>query len=113
VAEVAHVSTWFGLIHQLRHRYPELRDQHADVVVVAYGMGEAQPRTIPTWVMGHLTTWDVGTWWPARAYRARVVPRVWRLLRSLQRRVAAWDRRLTHRLSPTRFALEMRALVQR
>lgn len=108
-ARTFHSSRWFGLIHQVRRRYEPIRDTMPDVVVLNFGMGEAQPRIVPTSLMGHLTTWDRSTHPVALAYRDRLANPSWRWLRDVQRRAAARDRR-THRLSPARWAREVQEL---
>ncbi len=111
-ARVFHSSRWFGMIQDVRRRYEPIRDTMPDVVVLNFGMGEAQPRLVPTWLMDHLTTWDRSSHPAALGYRRHVASRGWRFLRRAQRRGALRDRR-THRLSPQRFRHEVQELARR
>lgn len=111
-ARVFHSSRWFGMIQDVRHRYEPIRDTMPDVVILNFGMGEAQPRVVPTWLMDHLTTWNRSSHPAALAYRRQVATRSWRILRRAQRRVARGDQR-THRLSPRRFRQEVQELARR
>lgn len=107
-ATVEHQGKWFDMIHELRRRYEfAIRNRFPDVVIFNYGMGEAQPHTLPTWLARHFTSWDRSSHPVAAGYRRRVAPGLWRLARRWQQSSARHDRLATWRLSPARFATEL------
>lgn len=111
-ATVDHQGKWFDMVHELRSRYePAVRNRFPDVLVLNYGICEAQPRTLPTWLARHLQTWNRPTFAAARGYRRVVAPRLWLLLRGWQQRSARAVGARTWRLSPLRFRLEMAKVI--
>jgi hypothetical protein len=107
-AIVTHAGTWFGRISDaLPHYERDVRDHFADVLVINFGMAECQSDLLPTPVARHLTTWRRSSGRLAGAYRSRLVPVVWRQLRSYQRWAAAHDGASTYRLRPRRFVADM------
>lgn len=111
-AVVHYTGRWFGLIDDLRRRYEDaVRNHFPDVLVVHYGAVEAQPHVLPTRYVRHATTWNLGASRPRRAYRRRVNPRLWRLARRWQRWASARAGLGTWRMSPARFAGELRHIV--
>ncbi len=107
--EVRHTGRWFDLIGDLRARYEDsVRNHFPDVLVLNYGMGEAQPNVVPTFLARHFQSWNRSSAPAAQWYRTQVAPPVWRRLREVQRRTAHLP---TYRLSPERYALELRKVV--
>jgi lysophospholipase L1-like esterase len=110
---VTHAGTWFGMVRQAVRRYErDVRDHFPDVLVVNYGMAECQSNALPYALVRHATTWDQSSRTLARAYRAHLLPRVWRLLRTYQRWAGRLDRALTHRQSPRRFVRDLTKVVE-
>jgi len=111
-ADVRHTGKWFDLIHELRRRYETaVRNHFPDVLVMNYGMGECQYNLVPTWLTRHVSSWDTSSRSVARFYRRRVVPQLWRMLRSYQRTTARSLGRFSYRLSPKRFRMEMERVI--
>ena len=107
--DVRHTGRWFDLISDLRSRYESaVRNHFPDVLVLNYGMGEAQPNVVPTFAARHFQSWDRSSSMPAQWYRRQVAPVVWRRVREVQRRTSHLP---TYRLSPSRYALELRKVV--
>lgn len=107
--DVRHTGQWFDLIGDLRRRYESaVRNHFPDVLVLNYGMGEAQPNVVPTLAARHFQSWDRSSAPVAQWYRQRVAPPVWRRLREVQRRTSHLP---TYRLSPERYAIELRKVV--
>lgn len=108
--DVRHSGQWFDLVCDLRARYEHgVRNHFPDVLVLNYGMGEAQPAVVPTWLARHFQSWDRSSHPLALAYRREVADRAWRRLRTVQQRTAHWP---TYRLSPQRYATELRKVVR-
>lgn len=107
--DVRHTGQWFDLVQDLRRRYePAVRNHFPDVLVLNYGMGEAQPNVVPTWAARHFQSWDRSSHPLAMSYRQHLAPRAWSTLRRLQSRTAHWP---TYRLSPERYATELRRVI--
>ncbi|HWC35195.1 MAG TPA: SGNH/GDSL hydrolase family protein [Mycobacteriales bacterium] len=112
-ASVVHTGKWFDMVNELRRRYePAIRNHFPDVLVLNYGFVESQPNFLPTWASRHFTTWDVSSAPVAAWYRRHIAPRVWRVLRAYQRRAASMTSRGSYRLSPKRFAAELRRVIE-
>jgi lysophospholipase L1-like esterase len=111
-AEVRNAGREYELINRGIHRYQEEeRAWSPDVLVVNYGMAEAQAPAIPKGVHNHFMTWEKGLSRPASAYRRRVAPKIWPRLRRYQR--WAMNRMGVHfwRMSPRRFAAELQRVI--
>jgi lysophospholipase L1-like esterase len=107
--DVRHTGQWFDLVQDLRRRYESaVRNHFPDVLVLNYGMGEAQPNVIPTWAARHFQSWDRSSHPLALAYREHLGPRAWTALRRVQSRTSSWP---TYRLSPGRYATELRKVI--
>lgn len=112
-AVVEHACRWFGLIDELRGRYEEaVRNRFPDVVVLHYGIIEAQPAVLPVGLARHATAWNRSGAALPRAYRQHVAPSLWRALRAWQRAASARSGLLTWRRTPARFSAELRQLVR-
>jgi hypothetical protein len=107
-----HTGTWFGMVNKLVPRWEtDVRDRFPDVLVLHFGGVECQSNVVPTWFIRHTGTWHRTSRLGAAWYRRRVVPRVWKAARRLQRWTSAHDRDRTHRLSPRRFETDMRRVI--
>jgi hypothetical protein len=76
-----------------------------------FGMGESQSNVLPHWAVRHLTTWHLTSRRGALFYRRRVIPRIWKLVRSYQRYAGRLDKDLTHRQRPVSFQTDMRRII--
>jgi len=111
-AEVRNAGREYELINRGIHRYQE--DERAwspDVLVVNYGMAEAQAPAIPKGVHNHFMTWEKGLSRPAAAYRRRVAPQIWPRLRRYQRFAMRRMGTRFWRMSPRRFAAELQRVI--
>lgn len=105
-------ATWMSRINEHLPRYEqEIRNHFPDVLVVNFGMLEAQPAVIPLILARHLMTWERSSRPLARRYRQHLVPPAWRTLRRFQRWASARDGGRTHRLGPDRFATDLHRLI--
>ncbi|MDP9182978.1 MAG: SGNH/GDSL hydrolase family protein [Actinomycetota bacterium] len=108
---VTHRGTWFGMVGQALEGYErDVRDHFPDVLVVNYGMAECQSNALPYAVVRHATTWHRTSRPGAGWYRRRMLPPVWKVLRTYQRWAAAHDDR-TYRHKPRRFAQDLRHVI--
>jgi lysophospholipase L1-like esterase len=108
-----HAGRWFGQVQEFIGRYEaDIRDPFPDVLVLHFGMAEAQTNLLPTAVVRHFGTWHRGSHPVAVAYRGRVAPRLWKAARAYQRWAGSHDDGRTHRLSPQRFTRDMTRLVE-
>lgn len=79
-------ARWFELADAAMDRFVESVTAHTpDVLVVQYGVNEAQPYLAPLWLVRHLMTKDRAVSRTAQAYRAHVGDPVWRGLRRYRR----------------------------
>ncbi len=107
--DVRNTGQWFDLVSDLRRRYEHsVRNHFPDVLVLNYGMGEAQPNVVPTWAARHFQSWDRSSRPAALWYRENLAPPVWSRLRRLQQRTSGLP---TYRLSPERYVTELRKVV--
>lgn len=112
-ATTTHQGQWFDLINDYRRRYERgLRNHFPDVLVLNYGMGECQPNFLPTWAARHFASWDVTSNPVGVFYRNHVATRVWKIARSWQRFAAGRTSTHSWRLSPRRFRLEMKRVIE-
>lgn len=107
--DVRHTGQWFDLLCDLRRRYESaVRNHFPDVLILNYGMGEAQPNVVPTFAARHFQSWDRSSHPAAQWYRRHAAPELWRGLRAVQQRTSQLP---TYRLSPGRYATELRKVV--
>lgn len=93
-ATVAVHSQWHTTVTEALPRFETwVRDELPDVVVMNFGIVDAQARVLPTWLLRNTMTWLPGSGALAYRYRRRVVP----LLRP---RVRAWQRFWAGRVGP-------------
>lgn len=105
-------GTWMSRINEHLPWYErDIRNRFPDVLVVNFGMLEAQPAVVPLALARHLLTWRRTSRPLAVRYRERVAPRLWRQLRRYQRWASTHDGGRTHRLGPHRFAADLRRLI--
>ena len=110
---VTHAGTWFGRIcDAVPHYERDVRDHFPDVLVINYGMAECQSDLLPTPLVRHLTTWHRTSRAGTHAYRARLLPPVWKQLRRYQQWASAHDVDRTHRLRPSRFVADLTRVVE-
>lgn len=103
---------WFDFVPRGLRRYEESLRAHApDVVIVHYGINEAQPWLAPVWLIAHLMSNRRATTRSARWYRAHVTPPAWRALRRYRRWAAPRVGLRTWQTTPDRFAASMRSLI--
>jgi lysophospholipase L1-like esterase len=113
VAETRHTGQWFGMIRDLRRRYESaVRNHFPDVFILNFGIAEAEPNFLPTWLARHLTSWDLSSAPIPVFYRRRIAPMMWRVLRSYQRYASRLTKNHSWRLSPNRFAREMQRVIE-
>ena len=111
-AEVRNAGREYELINDGIHRYQEEeRAWSPDVLVVNYGMAEAQAPAIPKGVHNHFMTWEKGLSRPAAAYRRRVAPQIWPRLRRYQRWAMRRMGTRFWRMSPRRFGAELERVM--
>jgi hypothetical protein len=107
-----HASIWFGIVKMALPRYErDVRDRFPDVLVLNFGMGEAQSNMLPHWAVRHLTTWHRTSRRGAWTYRNRILPRVWKVLRAYQRAAGRLDKDFTFRQRPESFLADMRRII--
>lgn len=112
-AAVTQTGKWFDMANNLRRRYEHaVRNHSPDVLVLNYGIIECQPNVVPTWLARHFSSWDLSSAPLPRAYRRWLAPTLWRFFRRLQQVVARRVTGVTWRLSPARFAIELRRVIQ-
>jgi hypothetical protein len=112
-ATTTHQGQWFDLINDYRRRYERgLRNHFPDVLVLNYGMGECQPNFLPTWAARHFASWDITSNPAGVFYRNRIATRLWKAARSWQRFAAGRTSNHSWRLSPRRFRLEMKRVIE-
>lgn len=111
-AEVRNAGREYELINRGIRRYQEEeRAWCPDVLVVNYGMAEAQAPAIPKGVHNHFMTWERGLGRAASAYRRRVAPHLWRRLRAYQRFAMRRLGMRLWRMSPRRFGAELERVI--
>lgn len=105
-------GTWMSRINEHLPRYEgDVRNHFPDVLVINFGMLEAQPAVVPLALARHILTWRRTSRVGAGRYRTHVVPPLWRQLRRYQRWASGHDGGRTHRLSPRRFAADLHRLI--
>lgn len=114
VPTVPHLeSRWFDFLHRAMREYEARVRVHApDVLVVQFGLNEYQPWLAPVWLVRHLMVQHQAATRTARAYRARVAPRLWKGLRGYRRRVAPLVGMRTWQTTPDRFAGHLHRLIR-
>lgn len=112
-AQVTNSSRWFLLAHEAWMALEPLVLNHSPhVVITNFGMGECQPKMIPTDVLRWMFTWrqpgSVGSNLLRRVF-LRIVNAFYT---SISPRLIAHMPWLPHRVRPRRFAFVMRRLVE-
>lgn len=104
---------WFGMVNEYRPRYEnDLRNYFPDVFIINYGLAECEPNFLPYWLARHFSTWDRSSAPIPVFYRQRIAPRLWRVARSFQRHTARLTTNHSFRLSPKRFVMDMRRIIE-
>ena len=107
-AEVVNSAGWFLLLHEAFSQIETLVLRHSpDVVITNFGMGECQPKVIPTDMLRWLFAWRTSSNALLQACRrVMVIP-----VSLFYRKISPYIIRavpVPHRLSPRRFEFEMR-----
>jgi lysophospholipase L1-like esterase len=103
----------YDLAHEGARRW--LRDvvpSAPDVVILNYGVLEAQPNVLPTTINRHLTREDRGGPGVGGMWMRRVVPRLWPKARAYQRWAATRAGMHTWRMHPDRLRTSLGEIVQ-
>lgn len=114
VPAVPHVeSRWFDFLHRAMRDYESrVRVHNPDVLIVQFGLNEYQPWLLPVWLIRHLMVQNQAATRTARAYRSRVAPRLWRVVRGYRRRTAGVVGTRTWQVTPRRFAGHLARLLR-
>ncbi|MCW2779400.1 MAG: hypothetical protein JWN17_3125 [Frankiales bacterium] len=114
VPAVPHLeSRWFEFLHRAMRAYEERVRVHApDVLVVQFGLNEYQPWLVPVWLIRHLMVQNQASTRTARAYRAKVAPHAWRVVRGFRRRASPVVGLRTWQVTPQRFAGHLTRLIR-
>jgi lysophospholipase L1-like esterase len=112
-AEVVNSSGWFLLVHEAFRDLETLVLRHApDVVITNFGMGECQPKVIPTTLLRWLYTFKRPSHVGGRLIERLFAEPVTALYTSWSPRVIAALPWVPYRVSPKRFRYEMLRLVR-
>lgn len=112
-AEVVNSSGWFLLVHEAFRDLETLVLRHApDVVITNFGMGECQPKIIPTRLLRWLYTFKRPSHAPSRLLQRLLLDPLTGLYVTQSPRVIRALPAAPYRLSPKRFGYEMRRLVR-
>ena len=114
VPAVPHLeSRWFDFLHRAMRDYESrVRSHNPDVLVVQFGLNEYQPWLAPVWLIRHLMVQNQAATRTAKAYRAKVSPRLWKALRGYRRRTAPLVGLRTWQTTPARFGGHLRRLLR-
>lgn len=111
-AEVTNRGAWYELLPSGTKRWwTDVRPLGADVLVVHYGMGDSQPAVVPHRLARALFHPARGDGWRDEAWRSRVMPVLWPLVRRWQVWAGNGFGRRTYRVSPARFRAELHRLI--
>lgn len=106
-------ARWFDFaVHALRRYQETIRAGVPDVVVLQFGLNESQPWLLPVPVVRHFITNHTAVTRAAQLYRSRVVPPVWKSVRSYRRWASGKVGTRTWQTTPARFEGTMKALVR-
>lgn len=109
-ATVAVHSQWHSTVKEALPKFESwVRDELPDVVIVNFGIVDAQARVLPTWLLRNTMTWLPGQGAVAHRYRKRVVPRLRPGVRGWQR---FWAGRVGPRWSRVRPAVFQRSMAR-
>lgn len=112
-ARVINSAGWFLLVHEAFSQIEDLVLRHSpDVVVTNFGMGECQPKVIPTALLRWLYTWRPASNAVAMAFRRLFLKRINRLYVDLSPRIIAALPRTPYRVRPSRFEYELSRFVR-
>lgn len=106
-------ARWFDfLVDGMRDYQSRVRAHLPDVLIVHYGLNEYQPWLVPVWVIRHFLRQNDAVVRPARLYRSRVAPTLWRQVRNFRRWAAPRAGMRTWQTTPHRFAGHLARLIQ-
>jgi lysophospholipase L1-like esterase len=111
-AEVRNGATEFEMIDRGEKNFQEFERKFSpDVVVIQYGMAEAQPPFLPQPIYDHYMRWDTGFSRPALFYRSKIAARMWPWMRKYQRAAARLTETRFWRMNPRKFEGHLRRLI--
>lgn len=111
-ASVTNSAGWFLLVHEAFQQIEDLVLRHSpDVVITNFGMGECQPKIIPTSLLRWLFTWKPKSHLPSRVARKVFLKRISKAYAGWGPKIIAALPRTPYRLSPARFELELGRFV--
>jgi lysophospholipase L1-like esterase len=106
-------ARWFDFLTRAVRRYEsDIRPELPDVLVLQFGLNEAQPWLMPTRLIGHLLAEDRAVTRSARAYRRWFANRAWRRLRAYRRILAGPVGTRTWQTTPGRFEGTLRRAIR-
>ena len=106
-------ARWFDFLTRAIKRYEhEIRPELPDVLVLQFGLNEAQPWLLPVRVIDHLLGSDRAVTRSARIYRRWVADRVWRWVRRYRTRAAGPIGTRTWQTTPKRFEGTLRRAIR-
>ena len=112
-ARVTVHSQWHATVKEALPQFESwVRDELPDVVIVNFGIVDAQARVLPTWLLRNTMTWLPGNGAVAVRYRTRVVPRLRPAVRGWQRFWAGRVGPRASRVRPSVFTRSMSRLLQ-
>lgn len=111
----AHLEArWFDFLVRAGRDYESrVRSHVPDVLVIHFGLNEYQPWLVPVWLIRHLLRRNDAVTRPARVYRARVAPLVWRQVRSFRRWASPRVGTRTWQTTPRRFTGHLANLIRK
>lgn len=104
---------WFDFaVHGLRRYESSVRTHLPDVLVLQYGINEAQPWLLPVPLLKHFLTSHRTTTRAGRWYRDTVAPPAWSTVRSYRRWASAKVGTHTWQTTPRRFGEALRQIIR-
>lgn len=106
-------ARWFDFLVRAARRYEvDVRPHVPDVLVLHFGMNEAQPWLVPVWFLRHLLERDQVVTRLGRGYRRHVADPAWSATRSFRRKVAPQVGMRSWQTTPDRFAGTLERLLR-
>jgi hypothetical protein len=75
-------------------------------------LAECEPNFLPSWLARHFSTWNLSSAPIPVFYRRHFAPTLWRWARLYQRHASRLSTNHSFRLSPKRFVMEMRRVIE-
>jgi lysophospholipase L1-like esterase len=106
-------ARWFDFLTKALRRYEtDVRPALPDVLVIHFGVNEAQPWLLPVWLVRHLLAHDQAVTRPARAWRRYVAGPLWVAVRGYRRRLSPLIGTWTWQTTPRRFEGTLRRAIR-